>query len=150
MISLFASMDLETRIHWAVGTILENESLTADLTDDEAQRLIEWGISEARRLATENRESLEEELAALRKLMRGANKLAVESRPMDDDRLRLRLERMRRPADLLGLPAPTAEAVDTYIAARQVMTTAEKLERLLLLFGARNPDSPTSYPLVPV
>ena len=141
-------MDQETRIRWAVGTILENESLTADLADDEAQRLLEWGLNEARRLATDNRESLEKELAALRKLMRGATKLAAESRPVDDDRLRQRLERLRRPADLLGLPIPAPEAVDTYVAGRQGMTTGEKLERLLALLGARDSDSPASFPIV--
>jgi len=86
--------ELQARTRWAVENILESENLTADLTDVEAKQLLEWGTAQARRLAAEAPEALDERLAALRQLMRGVNKLAAEGRPVDDERLRVRVERL--------------------------------------------------------
>jgi len=123
--------DLKASTRWAVENILESESLTADLPDAEAKRLLEWGTAQARRLAAEAPELLDEKLTALRKLMRGMNKLAAETRPVEDERLRRRLERLLGTAGELGLVHPGVGAADVFVAERHGLTAGEKLERLL-------------------
>ena len=150
---VLSDLEGEVRARRAVESILENESLTADLDDVEAQRLLEWGIVHAKRLAAENRESLDDELNALRWLMRGINKLVAERRPcrqaddaprralddaprraLDDDRLRRRLERLvERSAELNFFP-PDGATVDAFVAVQRHLPAAEKLEELLALF----------------
>ena len=143
---VLSDLEGEVRARRAVESILENESLTADLDDVEAQRLLEWGIVHAKRLAAENRESLDDELNALRWLMRGINKLVAERRPcrqaddalrrlrQDDERLRRRLERLvERSAELNFFP-PDGATVDAFVVVQRHLPAAEKLEALLTLF----------------
>lgn len=134
---VLSDLEGEVRARRAVESILENESLTADLDDVEAQRLLEWGTAHAKRLAAENRESLDDELNALRWLMRGINKLVAERRPCrqaDDERLRRRLERLvERSAELNFFP-PDGATVDAFVAVQRHLPAAEKLEELLALF----------------
>lgn len=69
--------DQETRSR-AVERILEDESLTADLTDDAARVLIEWGIARIEGLSPENFES---NLADLRRAMKSVNREAGKAAP---------------------------------------------------------------------
>lgn len=72
---------LEERIKLAVQSLLENESLTADLDDEAAQTLLDWGISCVRRIALDTADLNDEEaealmaprLRAVRRLMRCVN-----------------------------------------------------------------------------
>lgn len=72
---------LEERIKLAVQSLLENESLTADLDDEAAQTLLDWGISCVRRIALDTADLNGEEaealmaprLRAVRRLMRCIN-----------------------------------------------------------------------------
>ena len=135
--SFLSDQEGEVRARRAVESILENESLTADLDDVEAQRLLEWGIVHAKRLAAENRESLDDELNALRRLMRGINKLLAGRRPCrqaDDERLRRRLERLVERAAGLSFSPPDGATVDAFVAVQRHLPAAEKLEELLTLF----------------
>jgi len=132
--SLFPNTGLEARIRRAAESLLDSESVTADLNDDEARRLLEWGIGHARRLAMAEREALEDDLGALRKLMRGINKLAAEGRPVEAQRLRNRLERLSERAGALGFAPPELGAFDAYIGEQSRLAAGEKLERLLALF----------------
>jgi hypothetical protein len=144
--SFLSDQEGEVRARRAVESILENESLTADLDDVEAQRLLEWGIVHAKRLAAENRGSLDDELGALRRLMRGINKLLAERRPCrqaddvprrlrrDDNRLRRRLERLVERSAGLSFSPPDGATVDAFVAVQRHLPAAEKLEALLALF----------------
>jgi uncharacterized membrane-anchored protein YjiN (DUF445 family) len=74
--------ELEERINRAVEGILGNESLTADLDDDAAKVLIEWGMtcvnqiaqSVTRLDAAEAEKIMSSRLRAIRRLMRSVNK----------------------------------------------------------------------------
>lgn len=133
--SLFSKIGLEARIQQAVESLLDSESLTADLSDEEARRLLEWGTGHARRLATAEPEALEDDLGALRKLIRGINKLAAEGKPVEAKRLWKRLERLSGTAVALGFSPPERSALEAYVGEQSGMAAGEKLERLLTLFG---------------
>lgn len=135
--SFLSDLEGEVRARRAVESILENESLTADLEDLEAQRLLEWGSVHAKRLAAENRESLDDELGTLRRLMRGFNKLLADRRPSrqaDDERLYRRLDRLVERAAELSFSPPDGAAIDAFVTVQRHLPAAEKLERLLALF----------------
>ncbi len=74
---------IQARIEKAAQSILENEKLTADLDDNAAQVLLDWGIASAKQIVqgTLGLDDMEAEVTmyqpmrANRRLMRGVNKL---------------------------------------------------------------------------
>ncbi len=62
----------------AAELILEDESLTADLTDDAARILLDWGVARAKGLY---REELDSNLSALRRTMKSINREAGKVAP---------------------------------------------------------------------
>jgi len=76
--------NIKTRIDKAAESILENEKLTADLVDDAAQVLLDWGISCAKQIAQDTlglddiktEEAMYQPMRATRRLMRTVNKWA--------------------------------------------------------------------------
>ncbi len=85
--------NLESQIQTAVESILENSRLTADLDDDAAQTLLDWGIALAKRAVTDaavlEPEAAEQSrytrLRATRKMMRQVNNFIAsrERKPAD-------------------------------------------------------------------
>jgi len=77
-----AIMDIEARIQRSVESILENERLTADLDDEAAQVLLDWGTSCAKMIAqgslglndAQAEESMYQPMRATRRLMSTVNK----------------------------------------------------------------------------
>jgi hypothetical protein len=75
-------VNIEERIQRTVESILENERLTADLDDDAAQVLLDWGTSCAKRIAqgslglndTQAEETMYQPMRATRRLMSTTNK----------------------------------------------------------------------------
>ncbi len=75
-------MEAYEQISRAVESILENESLTADLDDDAAKALNDWGISCVKQIAqsiaglnnVEVEKIMSSQLRAIRRLMRSVNK----------------------------------------------------------------------------
>jgi hypothetical protein len=73
---------LENRVIQAVESILENETLTADLEDQSAKALLDWGVDWARDIALATAglddmmagEAMSQRLRAVRRLMRAINK----------------------------------------------------------------------------
>ncbi|HEY71972.1 MAG: hypothetical protein DRJ03_11225 [Chloroflexi bacterium] len=62
--------------HRAVERILEDESLTADLTDDAARTLLDWGVARAKGLEQEKAK-----LTDLRRAMKRINQEAGKAAP---------------------------------------------------------------------
>lgn len=60
------------------GCILEDESLTADLADDAARTLLDWGVARAQGISQEKPDS---KLADLRRTMKRINKEAGKAAP---------------------------------------------------------------------
>jgi hypothetical protein len=76
--------DLENRRR-AVERILEDESLTADLTDKAARTLLGWGVARAKAMAQQAKGSsqaeLDAHLADLRRTMKRLSRRAGEAAP---------------------------------------------------------------------
>lgn len=109
--TVFQQWEPEARERAAEDNVRESESLTADLPDDAARYLLDWGASQARRLAQvaggEDQQAqavLDEQLAVLRRLLRSLSALAADERPLEAERLMQRLDRLREAAGKLGLP----------------------------------------------
>lgn len=147
--------ELEARQRWAAESILNSEALTDDLADAEAARLLAWATERAEVLAAETaalqpaeaETMLDERLTALRKLVRGINRLAGESQPAGPAQLQSRLARLAETAQSLGLGAPAERAVADYIREHDKLAAGARLERLLSLFGEARPgpqEGPTA------
>lgn len=75
-------MSMEERIQTAVESILENEGLMADLDDETAQELLDWGIAWAEQIALRTADQpasaaqklMDDGLSGLRKLLKQINK----------------------------------------------------------------------------
>jgi hypothetical protein len=75
---------IQERIQRAVESILENEALTADLDDQAAKVLLDWGVEQAQAITIETAELADDEaeeamyqpMRALRKMLRSVNKWA--------------------------------------------------------------------------
>lgn len=83
--------ELQQRVNRAAESILENERLTANLDDESAQVLIDWGVACAETIARstaglndkEAEEAMYPRLRATRRLMRRVNRWVANRRTMD-------------------------------------------------------------------
>jgi len=83
----------ESRIEKAAQSILDNEKLTADLDDDAAQVLLDWGIASAKQIVQgtlglddmEAEDAMYQPMRANRRLMRGVNKWASRYEILGDE-----------------------------------------------------------------
>ena len=74
-------IDIESRMQSAAESILENETLTADLDDTAAKVLLDWGVGLSQQIANQTieldqsqaEEAMYPPMRALRKMLRGAN-----------------------------------------------------------------------------
>ncbi len=94
-----AQPDPEELVARAVKTLLGDPALRGELTDEEAELLINWGVAQATRLARQAAETvtpdmLEEALANLRRLMMRVNRLVRLRTEGDPDQVRGELERL--------------------------------------------------------
>jgi hypothetical protein len=86
-----ATKEVAQRISQVTQSILENESLTADLDDTAAKELLDWGLACARRIAqdtmglnsTKAEEVMSPRLRATRRLMRSVNSWIATREQMD-------------------------------------------------------------------
>ena len=93
---------LEQRERRAAESILENESLTADLDDKTAKELIDWGIAGAKTAAQgtaglddeQADEIISEHLRATRHMMRSVNKLVSKRAEIDVDEIAQLLDKI--------------------------------------------------------
>ena len=74
----------QERIQRAAESILENEALTADLDDEAAKVLLDWGVARAQQIAADTaamndvaaEEAMYQSMRTLRKMLRAINKWA--------------------------------------------------------------------------
>jgi hypothetical protein len=91
--AMISDSELDARRRLAIEMILESESLTDDLQDDEAEILLDWGMAQAEAYALATQEIANEEEARLaldqgvtivRRVMRSINDLAAERMDLSD------------------------------------------------------------------
>jgi hypothetical protein len=104
------SDDLSQRAQDAVERFLEDESLTEDLTDEQAKPLISWLTQEAQRIALDATLSNEEVSATLKRL-RSAVKLSCKDIEGDllADAILARVQQHFLPAQKLSSDKPSNE-----------------------------------------
>lgn len=79
-------VEFKQRIQRAAESILENETLTADLDDEAAKVLLDWGVTQVQSIASETiemdasqaEEAMYRPMRALRKMLRAANKWVID------------------------------------------------------------------------
>jgi len=90
---MISSSELEARRRLAIEMVLESESLTDDLQDEEAEILLDWGMAQAEAYALDTQEIADEEEARLaidqgvkmvRRAMRFINDLVAERMDLSD------------------------------------------------------------------
>ena len=77
--------DIQARLQRAAESILDNEALSADLDDEAANVLLDWGVALAQQIASETielddataEEMIYQPMRALRKMLRAVNQLAL-------------------------------------------------------------------------
>ena len=105
---MISDSELDARKRLAIEMILESESLTDDLQDDEAGILLDWGLTqaEAYALATqeitdkeETRLALDQGVTTVRRAMRFINDLVAERMDLSDGEM---LEKLLHLISLAG------------------------------------------------
>lgn len=90
---MISDSELEARKRLAIEMILESESLTDDLQDDEAEILLDWGLAQVEAYALTTQDTANEEEARLaldqgvtmvRRAMRFINDLVAERMDLSD------------------------------------------------------------------
>ena len=139
---------VEQRSKRIAQSILENESLTADLDDPQAQALLDWGIERAETIA-QSTTGLDDEAAelamdprlrALRRLMRQVNQWMQGGQDMDQRAGAERLSQMIDQAQIVhgpGYAPPGPEQRQAFLRLRSEWTDdrTQMLDRLLTLLS---------------
>jgi len=132
--------ELTRREHHAVGSILENEQLTADLDDASAKLLLDWGIACAQRAARstvglgdeEAEQALYPRLRATRRLMRQVNQWIAGRRELDAQRGAAALDQLIEQAAVIygkGYAPPSQDRRQGFL--RMHFETADDPQRLI-------------------
>lgn len=142
---------MEDRLQWALQQIIGDESLTGDLEDNEAQRLLDWGIGHVRRLVQQTsalddagaQAQLEPQLQALRRVIRRINKLVGSISSAAPDEIDQRLQEILESAEQ-SLALSVERPADTSTVAKQIgeLAPAEALRRVMSFFKERAEAAP--------
>lgn len=155
--------DLEKK---AAELILGDASLRDELTDDEAQPLIDWGLAQVAQIARRaslmaSAEAVEAALDDVRRLMKRVNRVVRHRALGDAEAVRSDLERLSElSARLFGDAVPRAalSQVDTFMAEQGNLSNGQVVKRLLGMFApplslasqAAGPEAPpTAAPQTP-
>ena len=128
--------ELKRREQRAVERILENESLTADLDDDAAKVLIDWGVACAKQIArgtsglfdAQGDETMDFRLRDLRRLMRAVNRWAPTRQPLDAQQLSKLLGYAE--SIYAGLEPPDGAQQQAFLGQSLAASTPEAIARL--------------------
>jgi len=139
-VELPQSNDLEQK---AAESILGDASLRDELTDDEAQPLIDWGLTQVAQIARRaalmaSTEAMEAALDDVRRLMKRVNRVVRHRALGDAEAVRSDLERLGAlSARLFGDAAPrtTLSQVDAFMAEQGNLSNAQVVKRLLGMFA---------------
>lgn len=133
--------DLETQ---AAESILGDTSVRDELTDDEAQPLINWGLAQIKAVLGRQQEAApaEEALDDLRKLLKRINRFTGKRMMDAPEDLRRDLERMAKYSRSVhgeDFPAPDEAQLDAFMQEHEALTNGEVVQKLMQLFAPRPP-----------
>ncbi|MGQ9887174.1 MAG: hypothetical protein ACUVSX_01675 [Aggregatilineales bacterium] len=136
---------------WGVQSLYEEADVRDELTDDEAQALLQWAEEQVGRLAEQelDDEAFEAALAHLKRLMRSMNRFAARLPDLAVADQQAMLEKMQVSASAIGLTALgafSAQAADSLADPHDV---AANLRALMAAFSPAAPDAPPNPSLPP-
>lgn len=137
-------------IRMAVEQMVEDESLTDELTSEPARILLEWGQYQLTQLAEEAPDPLtfQAQFRQLRFLMKSINRFTALRHEIDIDEQRAYVRKILDSARLLGMQAPYGLVAD-YLARQESLDEDANVRALLSLVetgssGLSGPSGPTS------
>jgi hypothetical protein len=137
--------ELTRRKQRAVERILESASLTADLDDDAAKVLLDWGIACAEQIALsttsffddQGNETMDARLRDLRRLMREVNRWVPWRQPMDAEQLAKLLSYAQ--AIYAGFEPPDHARQQAFLASSIAGSPPETIARLRTFIEGQSP-----------
>ena len=98
----------QEQAEWAIQILYENVSARDELTDEEAETLLKWGEEQIMRLADQELDEEQFELAfdTLSGLVRRMNRMAARWGQMPPEDQEVALNRIAEQASSIGLPIP--------------------------------------------
>lgn len=125
----------------AAERILDDPSLRDELTDDEAQQLIDWGVAQAvaaaeRHRASADEAALDDELDKLHKFIKRINNFAAKRSEDDAERVRKRFDWIASlSAELFGqsVTLPDDAEIDDFLAGQAAMDNRQFVQKLLAM-----------------
>lgn len=119
--------ELARRVDRAAESILENESLTANLDDASAKALLDWGVACAEMIAqssaglddSEAEGAMSPRLRATRRLMRSVNEWLANRQRVDAKDNAMRLDKIIEQASIIygeSFPLPDSGRRDAFLA----------------------------------
>jgi len=147
--------DLTKRINYAVESILENERLTADLDDEAAQELIDWGITCVKKIVqstsglsdAEAEEITSPRLRATRRMMREVDRWVVRQSREDATASTKSLDRIIEQATIIygdDFNPPDQDRHDTFSSQSLNVDDPQQMIAYLRAFIESGPESQTT------
>lgn len=127
--------DTEHKKRLAVERLLDSEGLTDGLEDTAAKRLLDWGLAQTERLATETADDeLERSTGGIRRLIKRVNNLIADRAMLTDDEFTAEVDDLQSlAAEKLGARVQSAMAVQPLLSERGRLSEKEMVERLTAL-----------------
>lgn len=127
--------EAERQKRLAAQMILDSESLTDDLEDAAAKRLLDWGVAQVERLVEEAaNDDVERSVGGLRRLIKRVNNLVADQATLTDGEFAVELDELAAMAgQLLGLHIQSQTASQSLLAERNRLDDAALVERITAL-----------------
>jgi uncharacterized protein (TIGR00730 family) len=129
--------NMENKFRYAIELITGDSSLTDDMDDDQASRLLTWGEQQARRLASKSagievEEELDTNLQNLRRVMRRINKLVGMLDFGEPEEMSSILSKIfEAAADVPAIKALPPDDLDEMVAQLKSLPRGEALEMIM-------------------
>ncbi|NPV68756.1 MAG: hypothetical protein HPY64_16605 [Anaerolineae bacterium] len=152
-----ARLDSEELASRAAASLLSDPGLREELTDAEAEPLLQWGANQVARLARQaaeqaSPEMLDEALDNLRRLMMRMNRLIRLRAEGDTEQVRAELDRLTMLGERLpgaGQRLLSSEADrDSFMAEQATLDNAQVIARVLAMIAPAEP-APPGEPALP-
>ncbi len=129
---------------WGVQSLYEEADVRDELTDDEAQALLQWAEEQVARLAEQelDDEAFETALAHLKRLMRGMNRFAARLPDLAAADQQAMLEKMQVSASAIGLTTLGAFSAQAAGLPADPYDVTANLCALMAAFSPAAPDAP--------
>lgn len=129
---------------WGVQSLYEEADVRDELTDDEAQALLQWAEEQVARLADQELDdgAFETALAHLKRLMRGMNRFAARLPDLTAADQQAMLAKMQVSASAIGLTALSAFSAQAAETPADPYDVTANLRALMAAFSPAAPAAP--------